>query len=485
MNEKKNTSEILFMDAHTANKAAEKESASEILFIESDADQRLSPKIRPNEAIFIGAHADDIEIGAWSAAYKLIASKWKVFFIVMTTDSGACERLSEAVDAAKLLSKDIEVFFLKETDGLLSCNRQTVSKLRSLISSQKINARVVFCHSKADSHNDHRAVNEIAISAFRESVIIEYPVINSLIKSDFKPNIFSSVTEEIMKSQNLALSRHKSQTSRISTDKIYKYREESSQLGKKIYVDKFKATLQAGYSENQLALLMDAIDDIPTHKLLGRIIRDGLVAISGGTIFRKNRTIDHSITSCGKSVSSLLRAHMQIIVGMKEVIEVPASDPNVHEFAEESSILIIDGAISNSFAREYYDHFVGLNYKIDYEIPNYQNQCVVDLSLKIPKKIYPKYGVDDFGRKKIIEDIGILTFMKNPMNTDKWLIGCMGVHAIGTMGCFRALMEDSLASLISSRLDEALAAGKSGIQVLVGYTPDGAPRFLSRSWRKI
>jgi LmbE family N-acetylglucosaminyl deacetylase len=473
------------MDTHTVNKAAEKKSARDILFIGTDADERLPLKNRPNEAIFIGAHADDIEIGAWSAAYKLIANKWKVFFIVMTVDSDANERLSEAVEAAKFLSKDIEIFFLKETDGLLACNKQTVSKLRSLISSQKINARVVFCHSKADSHNDHRAVNEIAISSFRESVIIEYPVINSLIKSDFKPNIFSAITDEIIKSQNLALSRHKSQTSRISTYKIYKYREESSQLGKKIYVDKFKATLQAGYSENQLAVLMDTIDDIPTHKLLGRIIRDGLVAISGGTIFRKNRTIDHSIMSCGKSVSSLLRTYMQTIVGMKEVIEVPATDPNIHEFAEESSILVIDGAISNSFAREYYDHFVGLNYKIDYEIPNYQNQCILDVSLKMPSKIYPKYGVDDFGKKKIIEDIGILTFMKNPLNTDKWLIGCMGVHSIGTMGCFRALMEDALASLISSKLEESLGAGQSGIQVLVGYAPGGEPRFLPRSWRRI
>lgn len=442
-------------------------------------------KNNPREAVFIGAHPDDIEIGAWSAAYKLIAHDWKVFFIIMTSESETSERLNEAVNSAKFLSDKIEVFFLKETDGLIACNRETVSKLRSLVSRKSINARVVFCHSKADSHNDHRAVNDIVISAFRESIVIEYPVINSLIKSDFKPNIFSSVSNAMIESQNLALEHHKSQINRISTKKIAEYRTVFSHSGKKMYVDKFKATLQAGYDKNQLAVLMGALDDIPTNKLLGHIIRDGLVAISGGTVFRKTRTVDNSILPYGKSVSGLLRTYMHTIVGMKEIIEVQSSDYNVHEFAEESSILINGGAVSNSFAREYYDHFVGLNYKVDYEIPNHQNQCIVDLSLKIPKKIYPKYGFDDFGKKKVIEDIGVLTFMKNPLNTEKWLIGCMGVHSIGTMGCFRALLENDMASVILTKLDESLAAGKSGIQVLVGYTPGGMPDFVAKSWRKI
>lgn len=438
-----------------------------------------------NEALFIGAHADDIEIGAWSAVCKLAAHGWKLSFIIMTSESETCQRRSEALEAARSLSPEIEVHFLNEKDGSIVCNRETVSRLRKLVASKSIHARIVFCHSRADSHNDHRAVHDIAISTFRESVIVEYPVINSLIKSDFKPNIFSAVTGAIVESQHLALSRHHSQAGRISAKKIAEYRTELSHCGKKMLVDKFKVTLQAGHDQGQLDMLMSSIDDIPTHKLLGHIIREGLVAISGGAIFRSKRTIDDSIVAYGKSVSGLLRGYMHTIVGMKEVLEVPACDANVHEFAEESSLLIVGGAVSNSFAREYYDHFIGLNYKIDYEIPNYRHQRIVDLSLKTPKNIYPRYGIDDFGKKKIIEDVGILTFMRNPMNPAKWLIGCMGVHSVGTMGCFRALLENDLAALILLRLDEALGAGKSGIQVLVAYGAGGEPRFVPKSWRKI
>lgn len=445
----------------------------------------MSVKNNTNEVLFIGAHPDDIEIGAWSAVYKLVAREWKVFFIVMTSESETSERINEAIKSAKSLSENIEVYFLKESDGLISCNKETVSRLRALVAKKSINAKVVFCHSKADSHNDHRAVNDIVISAFRESIVIEYPVINSLIKSDFKPNIFSSVTPVVMESQSLALGFHKSQINRISTKKIAEHQTELCHSGKKIHVDKFKATLQAGYDKRQLAALMNAIDDIPTNKLLGHIIREGLVAINGKAVFRKFRSIDDSIISCGKSVSGLLRTYVHSIIGMKEIIEVQSSDSCVHELAEESSILINGGAVSNSFAREYYDHFVGLNYKIDYEIPNYQNQCIVDLSLKNLKRIYPKYGVNDFGKKNILEDVGILTFMRNPLNTSKWLIGCMGVHSIGTIGCFRALMDNNMALSILEKLDDAFASGKSGIQVLIGYRVGGEPKFLSKSWRKI
>ena len=445
----------------------------------------MSVKNNANEVLFIGAHPDDIEIGAWSAVYKLVARDWKIFFIVMTSESDTSERMNEAIKSAKSLSENIEVYFLKEHDGLISCNKETVSKLRTLVATKSINAKIIFCHSKADSHNDHRAVNEIVISAFRESIIIEYPVINSLIKSDFKPNIFSSVTPVVTESQSLALACHQSQINRISTKKIAEHQIELCHSGREIHVDKFKATLQAGYDKKLLTALMNAIDDIPINKLLGPIIREGLVVINGKPVFRKIRSIDDSIVPCGKSVSGLLRTYMNTIVGMKEIIELQSSDFNVHEFSEENSILINGGAVSNSFAREYYDHFIGLNYKIDYEIPNYQNQCVVDLSLKIPKKIYPKYKLDDFGKKNILEDIGILTFMKNPLNTSKWLIGCMGVHSIGTVGCFRALLDNNMAFTMLEKIDDAFSSGKSGIQVLIGYRAGGEPKFLAKSWRKI
>lgn len=435
-------------------------------------------------AIFFGAHPDDIEIGAWTLAHKLSKNGWKLWFFIMTNDVSNPLRIEEARVSASTLSNEIEVYFLNEPDGKLNCNSDTVRKVRSMLSDCSIVPDVVVCHSGADSHNDHRATNEIVRATFRESIIVEYPVINSLVDSEFKFNLLTKVTEDVFNSQKKALVSHVSQVNRISIDKIQQFRK-FHHNGEVENFDKFKIVLQAGFKKDILSKFLSVTDDFPVNKLLGKIIRNGLVVINGENVFRKNRTVDDAIISYGKSGSNLIRAYAQNILGHEEIIEIPSSDYNTHKFAEESSILISGGSVSNSFSREYYEHFKGIHYLIDYSMPNYAGQCILELSKSKNNRIFSKYGKDDFGTTFVIEDIGILTFMRNPLNEKKWLIGCMGIHSLGTTGCFKSMLNQKTALQILEYLEKAIASSKLGIQVLIKHSAGLEPTFLKNSWRFI
>lgn len=430
--------------------------------------------------LFIGAHPDDIEIGAWSALFKFKSNGWLVNILILTSESDSDVRKDEAKKAVETLSDNIKVHFMNFKDGHLVCNRDSVSELRSFLISHGIEASVIFCHSSSDSHNDHIAANQLTYASFREKIIVEYLVINSFIESTFNHNILTIVNSQIIESQEIALLKHESQKSRISIAKINSAR---LRYGKNLSFDRFKMVLQAGYEQSILDSLLFILDDSPVNKLLGKIIRDGVVIINGDTPFRKNRSVDEALTTIGKTGAGLLRTYASQLISNHEIIDVSSSDQNVHRFAQESSLIINGGAVSNGFCREYFDRFPGIRYSIDYDMPEYKRQRVVD-RIK-GRLIFAQYGLDDYGGTIVESDFGILSILKNPMAQHKLIIGCMGIHAIGTGGCFRALLDNDLSVVIFEKFEEALKHDAYGLQVLINYSGTGRPKIAKNSWHFI
>ena len=115
--------------------------------------------------IFLGCHHDDVELGAGILAQRALAANHSVSWIILTDDDRWEDRHRETLAAGAELgvSRD-RIHFAGLPDGDLKANRATVGLLRAL----DVHPDVVVTHTAAESHNDHRAANELAFSTFRE-----------------------------------------------------------------------------------------------------------------------------------------------------------------------------------------------------------------------------------------------------------------------------------------------------------------------------
>jgi len=179
------------------------------------ADSSLVSAREPTgQAVFIGAHSDDIEIGAGGTLIKLLQSNWDVFACVVTDETDpqvAAARRREALESfATLGLRPQQVFFLGLRDGYVTVTREGVDRLRAAIKQHNVEPKLVFTHSHADCHNDHRAVCELVHAAFRQKVILGFPIINSLNETLFIPQVYCDITEYLTRKLR-ALESHQSQ----------------------------------------------------------------------------------------------------------------------------------------------------------------------------------------------------------------------------------------------------------------------------------
>jgi LmbE family N-acetylglucosaminyl deacetylase/Mrp family chromosome partitioning ATPase len=181
------------------------------------ADSSLVSAGEPTgRAIFIGAHSDDVEIGAGGTLIKLLQRNWEVFACIVTDETDpqvAAARRREALESyATLGLRPQQVFFLGLSDGYVTVTREGVDRLRDAIK-HNIQPELVFTHSHADCHNDHRAVCELVHAAFRQKVILGFPIINSLNETLFIPQVYCDITEYLTRKLR-ALESHQSQLQR-------------------------------------------------------------------------------------------------------------------------------------------------------------------------------------------------------------------------------------------------------------------------------
>jgi LmbE family N-acetylglucosaminyl deacetylase len=123
--------------------------------------------LRSGIVLAIGSHPDDIELGcggtigaASSAGVKVVA-----VFLTKGEKSGAPEiRREESLQALKLLGVS-EVYFGDFPDTEIPSSREVIAFLESFCTKQKVDT--VLTHTTNDSHQDHRQVGWLSLSAFR------------------------------------------------------------------------------------------------------------------------------------------------------------------------------------------------------------------------------------------------------------------------------------------------------------------------------
>ena len=214
-----------------------------------------------DQAVFIGAHPDDIEIGAGGTLLKLLAEHWDVFVCIVTDETDpnvAAIRRREALQSCAALGLGPQrVFFLGISDGYVTVTREGVDRLREALKHHGVHPELVFTHSQADCHNDHRAVCGLVHAAFRQKVILGFPIINSLNETLFIPQVYCDITDHL-EAKLRALEMHHSQMTRgrISLADIEQYnRSMGGVLGCRLS-EAFDLTKQYGASNADVEALL-------------------------------------------------------------------------------------------------------------------------------------------------------------------------------------------------------------------------------------
>ncbi len=135
------------------------------------------PKARVARILCVGAHCDDIEIGCAAALLALQAHqrRLEISWVVV---SGPAQRRVEAQRAMTMLVRraargtltcgDFRDGFFPAEYGAIKAFFESLKRLSA--------PDLIFCHERNDRHQDHRIVNEMVWSTFRDHMVLEYEV---------------------------------------------------------------------------------------------------------------------------------------------------------------------------------------------------------------------------------------------------------------------------------------------------------------------
>jgi LmbE family N-acetylglucosaminyl deacetylase len=125
----------------------------------------------------IGAHCDDIEIGCAATLLRLQERKGPVT-VDWAVLGGSAIRRRETAKAMSLLLKPQargELLFGDFLDGRLPGQYLQVKDFFEGLKSRPA-ADLILCHERDDRHQDHRIVNEMVWSTFRNNLVLEYEI---------------------------------------------------------------------------------------------------------------------------------------------------------------------------------------------------------------------------------------------------------------------------------------------------------------------
>lgn len=142
----------------------------------TEAQFRLKHKDGLNILAF-GAHCDDIEIGCGGTLLKLFEQypirqiKWIVF-------ASTPQRKIEAINSAEAFLKEVPNKDIRVLDYRDAFLEQSKFEIKTVFESIKkeFDPDLVFTHYRADRHQDHRLLSDLAWNTFRSHLILEYEI---------------------------------------------------------------------------------------------------------------------------------------------------------------------------------------------------------------------------------------------------------------------------------------------------------------------
>ena len=169
--------------------------------------------------IAIGAHPDDIELGCGASLAKLSKEGFDIFAVVLSSGSKGNplnqNRVQETSQALSSLGVT-QTFCLNFEDTKLALNlHDIIITLENTLEDLSVRSNIerIYTMFEEDRHQDHRAIYDASIVAFRKvSQILCYETPSS--GTYFNPKVFEQIDEISLEKKIKALNYHQSQMHR-------------------------------------------------------------------------------------------------------------------------------------------------------------------------------------------------------------------------------------------------------------------------------
>jgi LmbE family N-acetylglucosaminyl deacetylase len=169
---------------------------------------KLGKTGRALRVLCLGAHSDDIEIGCGGTILRLIAEGWKldVRWVVFCSNE---TRGEEARGSAKDFLAGVDqhsISIERFRDGFLPYSGPPVKEHFEELK-KETSPDVIFTHTRADLHQDHRLMCELTWNTFRDHLILEYEI--PKFDGDLGlPNFFVHLDEKVARRKVELLMKH-------------------------------------------------------------------------------------------------------------------------------------------------------------------------------------------------------------------------------------------------------------------------------------
>jgi len=136
------------------------------------------PRSGPLRVLCLGAHPDDVEIGCGGTILRLLAARRNVecHWIVFSGAGGP--RAAEAERGAGLFlarARRRQVVVHGFRDGFFPYVGAAIKEAFEGLA-RNVSPDLIFTHTRADRHQDHRVISDLTWNTFRSHLIVEYEV---------------------------------------------------------------------------------------------------------------------------------------------------------------------------------------------------------------------------------------------------------------------------------------------------------------------
>jgi len=162
----------------------------------------------------IGAHPDDIEIGCGASLAKFAANGHATYLFIATDGAAGGDpqiRRNEQAKAGEILGVQ-EIFWGGYIDTGIVLDKHSITNVENTI--HRIKPDMIFINYSDDTHQDHRNIANITISAtryVRNVLFYETPTTQGLY-----PNVFVDIGERYLTIKLQSLKAHASQIDRTN-----------------------------------------------------------------------------------------------------------------------------------------------------------------------------------------------------------------------------------------------------------------------------
>ena len=173
--------------------------------------------MKKKNILAIGAHPDDIEFGCGGTLIKYAEKGHHVFLLVMTKGEMGGEsdtRAAEQMESMKIMGAQ-KIFWGGLVDTQIEISPDIIKRIEGVI--DEVRPDCIFCHYPEDTHQDHRHLSQMAISATRyiQNVLFyEGPTTER-----FNPQVYVEIAGTLTLKVK-ALMAHRSQVKKTNIEEV-------------------------------------------------------------------------------------------------------------------------------------------------------------------------------------------------------------------------------------------------------------------------